>query len=898
MIEKYVGFKALFSRHAILLVMLAYTIVFLLVKNPHDSYDRLIINDGKGYYAYLPALFIYQDLQYGFVEYYESKYYPSDSDPSYFKEFRFDYCGQTVNKTFSGIAVLMLPFFLIAHLLALLFGHADGYSIIYQYAIGFSAYFYLWLGLLTLKRLLGYFTESNIITSFVLIAIALGTNLVYYTIVEGTMPHVYLFFVMNLFLLLAYRAIHEKQAMHYLGAAGVFGLLLIIRPQNGFVILALPFLAGSRKKLLAAFSFFFGRKFLWLKEFTVMFSVVILQIVLWYAQTGHLLVYSYGDETFNFLNPQIANILWSFEKGWMIYTPLAFLAITGILKLFRENVFRAAFILLTFLVLAYIFSSWWVWHYTSQFGQRVFIDFYGLLAILLLMGYSLFRSRLYRNCYKITLILLVLLNLFQFYQHITWVYPVGPVTSQSYWQNFFRVRPQSAVLIPEEFVLHRHSFTFPAHVSTDASNQTGISDSKTHQLKPYKVSSLFTIKYGDLILGNKALIKANVAIWNCHDSTLNLQFDFFTNGKKYSEHSAGINRYLQCGKLNYVEAAVFLPLSFDRNDSVQVSLMSPAALEVRSGDYVAELVLLKPDADLRWISEPLNSVISETNFHCDMENCGEFFNLPQISNDFARTANFSSKIDSVFPFGAGIIVPAREVFQEGSRAVRIQAYVHSGTSPVTGRLVLSMLSENATVFYEVLPLGFEHSEWKSFEFIRELPQFQGSDQEIRIYFYDPEPSTPWYIDDLHVEFLTLEDRTIPATSSKLQFETERKTLVHQTDTVVIDHRRAFYGFPEILLQELTACINTSVIVQAQVMPDGWFPSASLVVAHYNGDSVVNYQSRSITSFVRKSQWNSISFEFPLAPCVSDTDELRIYFWNPAKNEKLVITNFSVYASAN
>jgi hypothetical protein len=539
-----------------------------------------------------------------------------------------------------------------------------------------------------------------------------------------------------------------------------------------------------------------------------------------------------------------------------------------------------------------------VWHYTSQFGQRVFIDFYGLLAILLLMGYSLFSSRLYRNCYKITLALLVLLNLFQFYQHLIWVYPVGPVTSQSYWQSFFRVRPQSAVLIPEEYVVRRHGFTFPAHDSMDDSTQTDISHLDTHQLKPYKVSSLYTIKYGDLIRGNKGLIKARVAIWNCHDSTLNLQFDFFTNGKKYSEHSAGINRYLQCEKLNYVEAAVFLPLSFDRNDSVRVSLMSPAAIEVRSGEYSAELVLLKPEADLRWISQPLNTVISETHFYCDMENCGESFNLPQISDNMARTGKFSSKIDTANPFGAGIIVPATEVFQDGNRAVRIHSYLHSGGNPATGRLVLSVLSENETVFYEALPLEFEHSEWKSFEFIRALPQFQGSEQEIRIYFWDPNPSAPWYIDDFHVNFLTLTDRTITAKRAKLESETMREAIVYQADTVVMDERRSFYGMPEILLQELTGCKNTSVIVQALVMPEVWFPSASLVVAHYSGNSIVNYQAQNFTYFVRKDQWNSISFAFPLAQCVSDADELRIYFWNPAKNEKLNITNFSVYASEN
>jgi hypothetical protein len=43
------------------------------------------------------------------------------------------------------------------------------------------------------------------------------------------------------------------------------------------------------------------KKYLLLKSLTVILaSVMMLQIVLWYAQTGYLLVYSYGDETFQF----------------------------------------------------------------------------------------------------------------------------------------------------------------------------------------------------------------------------------------------------------------------------------------------------------------------------------------------------------------------------------------------------------------------------------------------------------------------------------------------------------------------------------------------------------------------------------------------------------------------
>jgi len=51
-----------------------------------SRYGRSINGDGKAYYAYLPALFIYQDPSYAFVDSMELKYYPEDR--SQFKDFR------------------------------------------------------------------------------------------------------------------------------------------------------------------------------------------------------------------------------------------------------------------------------------------------------------------------------------------------------------------------------------------------------------------------------------------------------------------------------------------------------------------------------------------------------------------------------------------------------------------------------------------------------------------------------------------------------------------------------------------------------------------------------------------------------------------------------------------
>ena len=155
------------------LILILSLLLFFTLKKPYYEWDRIINSDGKGYYAYLPAIFIYNDLDYKFVEYYEAKYYPSDR--LVFKEFRYNWKGETVNKTFCGLAILWLPFFLIAHIFSLLTDFkADGYSLPYQYAIGLATIVYLWLGLRALVSLLIKYGANKKLANWIIILIALA----------------------------------------------------------------------------------------------------------------------------------------------------------------------------------------------------------------------------------------------------------------------------------------------------------------------------------------------------------------------------------------------------------------------------------------------------------------------------------------------------------------------------------------------------------------------------------------------------------------------------------------------------------------------------------------------------------------------------------------------------
>jgi hypothetical protein len=100
-------------------------------------------------------------------------------------------------------------------------------------------------------------------------------------------------------------------------------------------------------------------------------------------------------------------------------------------------------------------SSWWAWHYTSTFGQRVFIDFYPFIAILLGFAYLLIRKqKILRAAGILAVIFFIVLNAFQFYQHYTFVFPAGTIDFKQYKDSFFRLIPAPRAYFPEEKVVN------------------------------------------------------------------------------------------------------------------------------------------------------------------------------------------------------------------------------------------------------------------------------------------------------------------------------------------------------------------------------------------------------------------------------------------------------------
>jgi len=216
-----------------------------------DYKTGIIESDAKGYYAYLPAVFIYHDLNFSFFNRIEKETY---YDPNFYYEYLRTENNKTFDKYYVGTAICLSPFFLLGHAITVFTGlPADGYSYYYTMMVHLGALFYLLLALFGLLKLLQAYQINDKPAAVVLAAMVFGTNLFYYVVTEFAMSHLYSFTAITWFCLYTrkYFSGHENKYLVY--NALLLGIITLIRPVNLLVILAIPFLSGKPEKLLTGF---------------------------------------------------------------------------------------------------------------------------------------------------------------------------------------------------------------------------------------------------------------------------------------------------------------------------------------------------------------------------------------------------------------------------------------------------------------------------------------------------------------------------------------------------------------------------------------------------------------------------------------------------------------------
>ncbi len=446
------------KNHSIIAILIISISIIYNISGKDWKYDNNIINwDVKSYYAYLPAAIIYKDLSFEFVYTNDNtKFLRNNIWTQQLKN------GNKIVKTTMGMSYIYLPAFVTAHILAKPLGYsANGFTSPYKVALNILALIYLIIGLIYLRKVLMILKHQELIIFITITTIGIGTNLLFYSSIEPSMSHLFNFTLITIFI---YNTIkwHENKNIRnivYLGLLG--GLITLIRPTNIFVYFLFVFWGiNSFNELKERFVSFYTDIKTYL--FLILLFIVpwIPQLIFWKIQTGNFLFFSYGtNERFFFNNPQIFNILFSYWKGWYVYTPIMLIATAGLFFLHKRQKGLSVIISIYLAIMIYILSSWWSWWFGGGFGNRAFVDFYGIMAIPFASITAFFVNKKFLNIiYSIVIIALIYLNIFQTKQYINGVIHYWSMTKELYWEQFLKSRKTinfyNMLKIPDDSLAH------------------------------------------------------------------------------------------------------------------------------------------------------------------------------------------------------------------------------------------------------------------------------------------------------------------------------------------------------------------------------------------------------------------------------------------------------------
>ncbi|MBS1635635.1 MAG: ammonium transporter [Bacteroidetes bacterium] len=395
-------------------------IYFKWVSSPQPLH--VIAGDGEDYYSYLVSVFIKHDMR---------------VDPSQW--YAVSTPGGAINLHTVGVALMELPFFLAGLFWANL-THAEltGFSQPFQVMIQVAAWVYLIVGLFYTARFLADRGFSDQIIALVLAVVFFGTTLINYAIHEPSMSHIYSFALISAFLFYAGRLVQECTAGRLYRMAFLLGLIILVRPVNGLVLLALPCLASSSEQLRAFMQGLWVQRKHVFAAMVICISVLAVQSVIWFFQNGHLLQWSYKGNGFYFATPHTLSMLFGFNGGLFIYTPLCFFALAGFWFMFRKSRFSAWALILFSAVITYVFSAYWGWTYFDGIGIRAYVDYFTLLALLLALLFSSLKTWQGRSVSTLVFGISLFLNLVFCYQYYAGILPGAGMTRDKFAYIFLR----------------------------------------------------------------------------------------------------------------------------------------------------------------------------------------------------------------------------------------------------------------------------------------------------------------------------------------------------------------------------------------------------------------------------------------------------------------------------
>lgn len=534
-------------------------LIFVMVSSILFYPSNTISYDVFGYYIYLPLTFIFDgDSQEALNYLNEIRVQYSSSETLYQVQILPE--GNFVMKYNSGWSICYAPFFFIGHLIASITSYpADGFSLPYQIAVFFGSTFYTILGLVFLIKILRSFFNQWLTVALIIILI-FGTNYLIHITFHGqnAMTHNIVFTAYTIIIWLTMKWYKSQKRSTLIYLAITCGLLILIRPTE-IVCLIIPLLWPTQIE---------NRTELFKKQIKqlILFAAIIIliggiQLIYWKIKTGHLFFTDYGNpaEGLDFLSPHTIDTLFSFRKGWFIYTPMMLLATIGFIELYRKN--RKIFIpLFTFFILnLYLVSSWSCWWYAQSFSQRALIP--SMVVMMIPLGYFIkylwFKNKGLRLIGVLLIITMLALNIFQSVQYYKGVLPGDRITKDYYFATFGSLTPdqelKDKLLLIDRFHPEKKDFH---DKSKYRCKEIFYSDFEGTDLKKFDGRGVFLInssmtysdpiriKYRDITDKDHAFIKITANIYKTGSksdtpSLLTASFDYRNKGYKWEKSTLG-----------------------------------------------------------------------------------------------------------------------------------------------------------------------------------------------------------------------------------------------------------------------------------------------------------------------------------------------------------------------
>ncbi|GCD78609.1 hypothetical protein JCM31826_20910 [Thermaurantimonas aggregans] len=405
-------------------------LIFYISYDKRWTYSPIIEWDVCNYYSYIKGL-LYEGDPY-------LRLWNADTN----RMELYTYTSSQSEKMTGGLALLYLPGVSVAHIVASLSPHYqdDGISLPYRIALQYNVIPYLWLGFYFLYIVLYKVLKRHWPVILALFTLFFGTNLLYYSALENAMSHAYTFSLYSIWLYLSHEWLTKPRIIIAIAMGLLAGLIIWIRPVN---IVLLPaslglywFLRRDERSILVWKVL--PSHLLWMAA--AAFLVMIPQMIYWKVTSGRWLVYSYGDEHFFFLAPKVIEGLFSWRKGWVLYSPVLLMLIPGFMALWRRSWKGASIFLAVFIVFLYVTFSWWCWWYGGGYSQRPMIDILPLLAFPISTAWMLIPRFVLpiRVLLIATLTAMIALNTFHVWQYKNYLIHFDSNTRRSYLMNFLR----------------------------------------------------------------------------------------------------------------------------------------------------------------------------------------------------------------------------------------------------------------------------------------------------------------------------------------------------------------------------------------------------------------------------------------------------------------------------